>query len=227
MRVRGVRLKGVRSQDRDIDLRQESGRPAMVAGLYGGAGSLKSEILRSIFETWGRSVTRGREGKSTWNKGPEGQIWIDFDLGVEIASVQVVDRVVTHSNALFRASSFSADPGAAYADGCCLMYDRRLEWALGEGGTLVEAMVADAHLKEMRDCVVLADGLDDGMSEAEAHEVYDHLVRIYGGRGNQLIFTTAHRYLERMVPTGMWFEFQSLGFLDGILKGLQPVKKTR
>jgi len=41
-------------------------------------------------------------------------------------------------------------------------------------------MIADAHLKEMRDCVVLADGLDDGMSEAEAHEVYDHLVRIYG-----------------------------------------------
>lgn len=227
MRVRGVRVKGVRGETRAIDLRQESGRPSMVAGLYGGARSLKGDVLRSIFEVWGRSVTRNREGKSTWNKGPEGQIWVDFDLGAEIASVQVVDRVVTHSNALFRASSFSADPAAAYADGCCLLYDRRLEWALGEGGYLVEAMVADAHLKEMRDCVVLADGFDDGMTEDESREAYDHLVRIYAGRGNQFIFTTANRYLERVVPTGMWFEFPSSGYLDGILKGLQPSRKTR
>lgn len=227
MKVRGVRLKGVRGEDRAINLRQESGRAGMVAGIYGGAGSLKSEILRSIFETWGRSVTRSREGKSTWYRGPEGQIWVEFDLGTEIASVSIVDRVVTHSNALFRASSFSADPAAAYADGCCLLYDRRLEWALGEGGYLVEAMVADAHLKEMRDCVVLADGFDDGMSEDEAREAYEHLARIYGGRGNQFIFTTAARHLERMVPAGMWFEMPSSGYLDGILKGLQPSKKTR
>lgn len=227
MRLRGVRLKGVRGEDRAIDLRQGSGRPGMVAGIYGGAGSLKSEILRSIFEGWGRSVTRSREGKSTWARGPAGQIWIDFDLEAEIASVQIVDRVVTHSNALFRASSFSADPAAAYADRCCLLYDRRLERALGEGNCLVEAMVADAHLKEMKDCVVLADGFDDGLSEEEAKEAYEHLVRIYGGRGNQFIFTTATRHLERMVPSGMWFEIGSSGYLDSILKGLQSWNRSK
>jgi len=32
------------------------------------------------------------------------------------------------------------------------------------------------------------------------------------GTGNQFIFTTSNRHLERMVPAGMWFEFRVRAF---------------
>jgi len=228
MKARGVRVKwGHGGGDFSLNFRDLDGRVLDLVVLYGSSVSAKRLIVRSFFEAFGRSVSR-RESQSKWDEALNESIWLDFDLGAEIASVKIEDGVVFHSNALFRASSFSLDAGSQYADGCCLLYDSRVARVSEIDGNIsgsIWPLVYEIHRRDIKNSMIMVDDFDAFLTEEESQAVLRHLTPLAKARGNQLILTTSHRYLKGVVPEGSWHELSgdSGGALGRILKKVQGV----
>lgn len=220
MRLRGVRLKGVQIgkeivPDLTLDFRDSNSKVGDVIGLYGGAGSYKNFILRAIYEGWRRSIVRHNITQSIWNSKISGEIYIDFEIGKELATVKIINGEVIHSPAIYRLSSIDIK-GKKHAEDCVLMYDQRLSSSIQSLGIMevelglevghLRAVLSDVHLRQMGGCILLIEDFDAFLSEGEARSVCSSLVPLIKARDSQLLFSSPNSYLRTLVDTNLWYE---------------------
>lgn len=191
MRVRRVRVRDVEGV-KPLDI---SCVGDMV--LFGENGSGKSLVCRAIGDAFAPVLVRSAVSDL------RGDFWVEFDIGSEVGVITISGGKVSRLQSMKRL--VRVDGGVENAVLCYGSGRMTGDTGMGDGVRAIHSILHDLHVGNSRDCVVVIDDFELGLSFQSQRDLYAHLHRNLRSKGNQLIITT------RSLPFVEWIERTAFG----------------
>lgn len=221
MKIRAIRTKDVVC----LGTTSFDFQSADIVVIYGDNGSGKSLLVTAMTDSFipvlGGSTESGL-GKGRWS--------IEFDIGSEVVSVSITNGRIDRSVALKRQVRYDSE--SKLVENCVLAYGVSRIYGIGRtkhctGISSIYALMHDLHVREMRDCAIIIDDFDLGLSFENMKLCFEHFRRNFGAKRCQLVLTSRSRlFVDWVMGLGIGVRgIELTGGVDVVKEGIRVIRE--